>query len=168
MATTTANQQAAPQSAKPGPMKRLIVIALIALLAAGAAAGATWFVMQRHEASAPAATPSAPVPAVPVYFALDPMTVNLQSDDGETHYLRIGLTLKLDTLATQDALRDRMPEIRSRVLLALSNKHPEDLATLDGKHALAAELAALIAQPTEPHGTPAHVEDVLFTEFVVQ
>ncbi|WP_027792988.1 flagellar basal body-associated protein FliL [Paraburkholderia acidipaludis] len=168
MATTTANQQAAPQSAKPGPMKRLIVIALIALLAAGAAAGATWFVMQRHEASAPAATASAPVPAVPVYFALDPMTVNLQSDDGETHYLRIGLTLKLDTLATQDALRDRMPEIRSRVLLALSNKHPEDLATLDGKHALATELAALIAQPTEPHGTPAHVEDVLFTEFVVQ
>jgi flagellar protein FliL len=169
MATTTANQQAAPQSAKPGPMKRIIVIALIALLAAGAAAGATWFVMQRHEASAPAAAASsAPVPAVPVYFALDPMTVNLQSDDGETHYLRIGLTLKLDTLATQDALRDRMPEIRSRVLLALSNKRPDDLATLDGKHALATELAALISQPTEPHGTPAHVEDVLFTEFVVQ
>ncbi|WP_028227620.1 flagellar basal body-associated protein FliL [Paraburkholderia ferrariae] len=167
MATTTANQQAAPQSAKPGPMKRLLVIAVIAILAAGAAAGATWFVMQRHAASEPAA-PTAPVPAVPVYFALEPMTVNLQSDDGETHYLRIGLTLKLDTLKTQDELRDRMPEIRSRLLLALSNKHPEDLATLDGKHALATELAALIAQPTEPHGTPAHVEDVLFTEFVVQ
>jgi flagellar protein FliL len=167
MATTTANQQAAPQSAKPGPMKRLLVIAVIAILAAGAAAGATWFVMQRHASSEPAA-PTAPVPAVPVYFALEPMTVNLQSDDGETHYLRIGLTLKLDTLKTQDELRDRMPEIRSRVLLALSNKHPEDLATLDGKHALATELATLIAQPTEPHGTPARVEDVLFTEFVVQ
>ncbi|WP_322010981.1 flagellar basal body-associated protein FliL [Paraburkholderia sp. J12] len=167
MATTTANQQAAPQSAKPGPMKRLLVIALIAILAAGAAGGATWFVMQRHPASE-AAAPSAPVPALPVYFALEPMTVNLQSDDGETHYLRIGLTLKLDTLKTQDELRDRMPEIRSRVLLALSNKHPEDLATLDGKHALATELAALISEPTEPHGTPAHVEDVLFTEFVVQ
>jgi flagellar protein FliL len=167
MATTTAPQQAAPQSAKPGPMKRLIVIVLIALLAAGAAGGGVWFLMQRQAASAPAAA-AAPVPTLPVYFALDPMTVNLQSDDGETHYLRIGLTLKLDALKTQDELRDRMPEIRSRLLLALSNKHPEDLATLDGKRALATELSVLIAQPTDAHGTPAHVEDVLFTEFVVQ
>lgn len=167
MATTTAPQQAAPQSAKPGPMKRLFVIAVIAILAAGAAAGATWFLMQRHEAGAPAAS-NTQVPTVPVYFALEPMTVNLQSGDSEAHYLRIGLTLKLDNLATQDAMRDRMPEIRSRVLLALSNKHPEDLATLDGKRALATELADLISQPTEPHGAPMHVEDVLFTEFVVQ
>jgi flagellar protein FliL len=148
-------------------MKRILVIALIAIFAAGAAGAATWFLMQRQAASAPAA-PAAPVPVVPVYFALDPMTVNLQSDDGETHYLRIGLTLKLDNLKTQDELRDRMPEIRSRVLLALSNKHPADLATLDGKRALATELAVLIAQPTEPHSAPAKVDDVLFTEFVVQ
>jgi flagellar protein FliL len=167
MATTTAPQQAAPQSAKPGPMKRLIVIVLIALLAAGAAGGVTWFLMQRQAASAPAPA-AVPVPALPVYFALDPMTVNLQSDDGETHYLRIGLTLKLDALKTQDELRDHMPEIRSRLLLALSNKHPEDLATLEGKRALATELAALISQPTDARGTPVHVEDVLFTEFVVQ
>jgi flagellar protein FliL len=171
MATTTANQQAAPQSAKPGPLKRILLIVLIAILAAGAAGGGVWFFMSRHAGSAPAAA-SAPPPltptAVPVYYALEPMTVNLQSDDGETHYLRIGLTLKLDSQATQDALVARMPEIRSRLLLALSNKHPSDLAPLDGKRALAAELAALISQPSDPRGTPAKVEDVLFTEFVVQ
>ena len=55
MATTTANQQAAPQGTKPGPMKRILLIAVIAILAAGAAAGATWFLMQRHMESAPAA-----------------------------------------------------------------------------------------------------------------
>jgi len=167
MATTTASQQAAPQSAKPGPMKRILVIVLIAILAAAAAGGATWFFMSRHEASAPSA-PAAPPPAVPVYYALEPMTVNLQSDDGEQHYLRIGLTLKLDSQATQDALVARMPEIRSRVLLALSNKHPSDLAPLDGKRALATELAVLISQPAGANEKPMHVDDVLFTEFVVQ
>ncbi|HEY4803584.1 MAG TPA: flagellar basal body-associated protein FliL, partial [Paraburkholderia sp.] len=40
MATTPASQQAAPQGAKPGPMKRILVIALIAILAAGAAGAA--------------------------------------------------------------------------------------------------------------------------------
>ncbi|HTR08128.1 MAG TPA: flagellar basal body-associated protein FliL [Paraburkholderia sp.] len=167
MATTTASQQAAPQSAKPGPMKRILVIVLIAILAAAAAGGATWFFMSRLEASAPSA-PAAPPPAVPVYYALEPMTVNLQSDDGEQHYLRIGLTLKLDSQATQDALVARMPEIRSRVLLALSNKHPSDLAPLDGKRALATELAVLISQPAGANEKPVRVDDVLFTEFVVQ
>lgn len=168
MATTTASQQAAPQGAKSGPMKRIIVIALIAILAAAAAGGATWFFMSRHAASAPAANAPPPPPPVPVYYALEPMTVNLQSDDGESHFLRIGLTLKLDNQATQDQLVARMPEIRSRLLLALSNKHPSDLAPLDGKRALATELAALISQPTDPREKAAHVDDVLFTEFVVQ
>jgi flagellar FliL protein len=148
------------------------VIVLIALIAAALAGGGTWFYMSRHE-TAPAAQTAqqaqkpAPSP-IPVFFALEPMTVNLQSDDGETHYLRIGLTLKLNDQQTQEHLTTHMPEIRSRVLLALSNKHPDELAPLDGKRALAKELAALIEQPTETGGAPVHVDDVLFTEFVVQ
>jgi flagellar protein FliL len=168
MATSTANQQAAPNSDKSGKMKRILVIVAIAILAAGAAAGAMWFVMQGRMASAPAAAAMAPVSPTPVYFALEPMTVNLQSDDGDSHYLRIGLTLKLESQAAQDELQAHTPEIRSRVLLALSNKHPADLATLDGKRALATELEVLISQPTDPRGTPVRVDDVLFTEFVVQ
>jgi flagellar protein FliL len=170
MATTTATPQAAAQPRAPGLIKRTLVIALIALLAAALAGGGTWFYMSRHEsAPAQAAQPAKAAPApIPVFFALEPMTVNLQSDDGEQHYLRIGLTLKLNDQKTQDHLTAHMPEIRSRVLLALSNKHPEDLAPLEGKQALAKELAALIEKPTEPGSEPVHVDDVLFTEFVVQ
>ncbi|CAG4905705.1 flagellar basal body-associated protein FliL [Paraburkholderia saeva] len=166
MATTTANQQAIAPSA-PGPMKRILMILLIVLVAAGAAGTGTWFFMSKR---APAtASPAAPAPApAPVFFPLEPLTVNLQSDDGQQHFLRIGLTLKLADQATHDQLNEHMPEIRSRVLLALSNKHPEELQTLDGKHALAKELEALIEQPTETGGQPAHVAGVLFTEFVVQ
>ncbi len=112
---------------------------------------------------------AAPAPlAVPVFFPLEPMTVNLQSDDGQQHYLRIGLTLKLNDPKVQQQLTDHMPEIRSRVLLALSNKHPDDLAPLEGKRALATELKTLIEQPTDKGAAPVNVEDVLFTEFVVQ
>jgi flagellar protein FliL len=170
MATTTANPQAAVPPRSPGLIKRTLMIALIALVAAGLAGGGTWFYMSRHETAAPAQPAAqAPKPSpIPVFFALEPMTVNLQSDDGEQHYLRIGLTLKLNDQQTQEHLTAHMPEIRSRVLLALSNKHPEELAPLDGKRALAKELAALIEQPTEAGSAPVHVDDVLFTEFVVQ
>jgi len=168
MATTTAPQQAAPNE-KSGQMKRILVIVLVAVLAAAGAAGAVWFLMQGRMSSMPAAAAAAAAPApAPIYFVLEPMTVNLQSDDGDAHYLRIGLTLKLENQATQDLLQQHTPEIRSRVLLALSNKHPSDLATLEGKRALATELAALISQPSDPRGAPARIDDVLFTEFVVQ
>jgi len=167
MATPTAQQQPAAPSAKPGWIKRLLTIALIAIVAALLAGTGTWFFLS-HRAAAVHSAPSAPAPKPVRFFPLEPMTVNLLSDDGDTHYLRIGLTLKLDDEATEADLTRNMPEIRSRMLLALSNKHPSELETLDGKRALATELAALIARPTEPHGKPLHVDDVLFTEFVIQ
>ncbi|HEX7909871.1 MAG TPA: flagellar basal body-associated protein FliL [Paraburkholderia sp.] len=167
MATTTANQQAVPAS--PGPLKRIILIALIALIAAGAAGAGVWFFMSKRAPVVTAASPAEPAPAaVPLFFPLESMTVNLQSDDGQQHFLRIGLTLKLSDAKTQQELTDHMPEVRSRILLALSNKHPEELAPLDGKRALATELQTLIEQPTDKGAAPIHVQDVLFTEFVVQ
>ncbi|SFU23517.1 flagellar basal body-associated protein FliL [Paraburkholderia aspalathi] len=168
MATTTANQQAAPAS--PGPLKRIILIVLIAIIAAGAAGAGVWFFMsKRTPAPASATTAAAPAPLpVPLFFPLESMTVNLQSDDGQQHFLRIGLTLKLNDPKTQQELSDHMPEVRSRILLALSNKHPEELAPLEGKRALATELQTLIEQPTDKGAAPIHVQDVLFTEFVVQ
>ncbi|WP_144111484.1 flagellar basal body-associated protein FliL [Paraburkholderia sp. BCC1886] len=166
MATTPAPQQAAPAS--PGPLKRIILIAVIAIVAAGAAGAGVWFFMAKR-APASASAEAAPAPAAaPTFFPLESMTVNLQSDDGQQHFLRVGLTLKLGDAKTQQELTDHMPEIRSRILLALSNKHPDDLAPLEGKRALATELQTLIEQPTDKGAAPIHVQEVLFTEFVVQ
>ncbi|MBN3807324.1 flagellar basal body-associated protein FliL [Paraburkholderia sp. Ac-20336] len=166
MATTTAPQQAAPVS--PGPMKRIILIVLIALISAGAAGAGVWFFMAKRAPVAASAEAAPAPPAVPIFFPLESMTVNLQSDDGQQHFLRIGLTLKLGDAATQQALTEHMPEVRSRILLALSNKHPDDLAPLEGKRALAEELKTLITEPTDKGAAPVRVQDVLFTEFVVQ
>ena len=166
MASTTANQQTVDVPAKSGKLKRILLIALIAIFAAGAAAGGMYFFLLKNGVSSSKPAPPPPPPP-PVFFALDPMTVNLLSDDGQ-HYLRVGLSLKLANEKTQEALQLHMPENRSRILLALSNKHPEDLSTLDGKHALAEELKALIEKPTDKGEPPVHVEAVLFTDFLVQ
>lgn len=169
MATTTTKKQAAEAVSAPvrvSPNKRLIVIALIVLVAAAAAAAVTWALMARSHHNS--GSPEAFVPPTPVFLPLDPMTINLLSDDGQQHYLRIGLTLKLTDPTIQQQLIDHMPEIRSRILLALSNKHPEDLAPLDGKRVLAGELKSLIEKPTDKGLPPVAIEDVLLTELVVQ
>ncbi|RDU98336.1 flagellar basal body-associated protein FliL [Trinickia dinghuensis] len=166
MATTTAAQQTVDAPKKKGKLKRIVLIVLIALIAAGGAAGGMYFFLIKHGMGNGKPAPPPPPPP-PVFFALDPMTVNLLSDDGQ-HYLRVGLSLKLADGKIQEALQQHMPEIRSRILLDLSNKHPEDLETLDGKRALSKELKALIEKPTDASEPPVHVEEVLFTEFVVQ
>ncbi|WP_174953234.1 flagellar basal body-associated protein FliL [Burkholderia lata] len=167
MASTTANPPA-DKPASSGKFKRIALITVIALGAAAAAAGGMYVFLSK-EGVGHASAPAEPAPlAAPVFFPLDPLTVNLQSDDGAQHYLRVGLSLKLTDPKAQEQLTARMPEIRSRILLALSNKHPEDLATPDGKRSLAKELRELIEQPTQPGNQRAKVDDVLFTEFVVQ
>jgi flagellar protein FliL len=166
MASTTANQQTVAVPAKSGKLKRILLIVLIAIFAAGASAAGVYFFLIKHGVTNSKPAPPPPPPP-PVFFALEPMTVNLLSDDGQ-HYLRVGLTLKLGNEKVQEELQQHMPEIRSRILLALSNKHPEDLSTLDGKHALAQELKTLIEKPTDTGEPPVLVEAVLFTDFVVQ
>lgn len=162
MATTTANQQPIVP-AKSGKLKRILIIAIGAIVLLGAGAGGAYFLLGK---SGHASKPAPPPP--PVFFPLDSLTVNLQADDGIMHYLRVGLTLKLKEEKAQAALTERMPEIRSRVLLILSGKHPEDLATIDGKRKLAAELRSAVESIASTPDHPAHVDEVLFTEFVVQ
>jgi flagellar FliL protein len=108
-----------------------------------------------------------PAPAPPVFFPLESMTVNLQSDDS-MHYLRIGLTLELSDRRSQAALVERMPEVRSSILMTLSAKRPEDLEGIDGKLKLAKELLAIVENADGAPGNPRRVQEVLFTEFVIQ
>ncbi|MDR5737189.1 flagellar basal body-associated protein FliL [Caballeronia sp. LZ016] len=163
MATTTANQQPIVP-AKSGKLKRILIVAIGAIVLLGAGAGGAYFLIGKtnHGPAKPAPLPP------PVFFPLDSLTVNLQSDDGIMHYLRVGLTLKLKDQKGQAALTERMPEIRSRVLLILSARHPEELATIDGKRKLAAELRSAVEATASTPDQPARVDEVLFTEFVVQ
>ncbi len=167
MATTTAQPSLDKQdpSGKPkSKLKRLVLlIVLVCAVAAAAAGGMYYFMVMQTEHGHPV---QAPIPQ-PVFMQLNPLTVNLQGDDGQ-RYLRVGLSLKFLDPKAQDYLTEHMPEIRSRILLALSNKQPEDLETVDGKRALAQELKLLVEQPTQPGNRSVKIDDVLFTEFVVQ
>ena len=168
---TSATPQAAPQAppVRRGSALKIIIIAFVALLLLIAIGGAAYYFLILRQAPKAATTGTvAAVPqAPPVFFAIDPFTVNLQSDDGE-RYLHIGLTLKLTDPKTADQLKEHMPEIRSRILLLLSNKHPADLATPEGKTALIKEIPTQIALPFSAGGPSNNVEEVLFTDFVVQ
>jgi flagellar protein FliL len=165
MATTTANPKELAPAKGGGKMKKIIIIAVGAIVLLGAGAGGAYFMFGKNAAHAPAKP--APEPP-PVFFPLDSLTVNLQSEDGAMHYLRAGLTLKIKDEKVQALLTEHMPEVRSHILLVLSGKKPDEITSVEGKKKLAEELRATVDTAASSAEKPVHVEEVLFTEFVVQ
>lgn len=159
MANPAPTQAAAPSGG--GMRKWILLIVAVALMAAAGAATAVYLLTGHNE------TAKAPPPPPPVFVGMDPFTVNLSGEDGE-RYLHIGLSLKVADAETQARITQHMPEVRSRVLLLLSSKQPQDLATIDGKRRLASEIRTLVAQPFAGNMPQQAVGEVLFTAFVIQ
>lgn len=110
----------------------------------------------------------------PIYLALDPFTVNLTSESGD-QFLQVTLSLDISEAEAQDKVKLFLPKIRNDIMLHLSGKKPAELATREGKEALAAEVKKQINTVITPEMTPKEgkptlppVREVLFTSFIIQ
>jgi flagellar FliL protein len=143
---------AAPEPEAPKRRRRwpLLVVALVALVAAGAVAA--WFFLRTPDAEA--APPPAPEPGE--VLKVDPVSLNLA--DG--HYLRLGLGLQL----TADVEEPPDPARALDLAIALFSGRPvqevSDPATRD-------ELKAQLAEQLE-EAYEGEVLDVYLTEYVTQ
>ncbi|MCC7485306.1 MAG: flagellar basal body-associated protein FliL [Burkholderiales bacterium] len=143
---------AAPPKQKKG-RTLVMAIAALAVLAAGGGGAGWWFLRE-----APAATDAAKGagvrkpperPKAVLYVPLETFTVNLQPENGE-HFLQTTLSLRVADSATEQAIKQFMPDIRSRLVLLLSSKKPSDLATIDGKQGLANQIAGEVNTVLDP------------------
>jgi flagellar FliL protein len=170
--------------AKKSKGKLLVVAAALAVLAIGGGAAA-WLL--RGKSDAPPKPAAAEPGSPPVYVTLEPFVVNLAGES--ERYAQVGIDLKVADKHVPDRIKERMPEIRNGVLLLLSSKHAEELATLEGKNQLRQEILATVnaalgmgappaAQPSagearasEPDAAghaAGGARDVLLTSFVIQ
>ena len=170
-AAPAAEGAAAPKGKGKGKGKLIAIIVGVLVLACAGGAGAMIFLKPKGKATA---DEKAHVEKKQSVFApLDPFTVNL-NDPGREHYLQIGLTFEVSGTDIADALKSQMPLVRSRVLLLLTSKGAEELASPEGKAKLAGELVTLVRTPmgelpiagvkTENRG----VIDVHFSSFIIQ
>jgi flagellar FliL protein len=85
---------------------------------------------------AAAAMPKFDPKAVPIFVPLDPFTVNLADRDAE-RYAQVGITLEITDAQLNERIKVYMPAIRNNILMAIADKTAADLATREGKAALA-------------------------------
>lgn len=141
------------------------LIVAVGLAAAGAAAY-TFVPRFMNAASAPE-TAKAPVPEKPIFLALEPLTVNLQSE-GRPRFLQVGMALRVPDEHTKAQIVEFMPELRSRLLMLLSNRVPDTLVTPEGKAKLAEEIRTTLNAPLAAGQAPLGISNVSFNTFVVQ
>ncbi|MCH8618810.1 flagellar basal body-associated protein FliL [Undibacterium sp. TS12] len=161
-AAETSDAPAAGKSKK----KLLIIIAAVVVLLVVAGAGAAFFLTKKSSANKEKEHKTEPTKA-PVFLALEPFTVNLQSDGGDK-YLQISMTLQVQDEEQVNLIKANMPQVRSRLLLLLSSKDAAEILSGEGKEKLVNEIIEKVSQPFAPKGEPQKVSGVFFTSFVVQ
>ncbi|GAB3671527.1 flagellar basal body-associated protein FliL [Salinisphaera aquimarina] len=144
----------------------LIALVLCVLIVSGAAVAGTYFLMRGQDKTTAESKPvKEPLPD-PVFVAVEPFTINLQDDSGRVLYVRMSLKVADDKTATY--LNSYMPQVRNRILMTVSDQRADELVTSEGKQQLASMLRERIAQPLADGEDPIAVNDVLFTDFIVQ
>lgn len=141
--TETAKEDEGEAGGKKGGKKLvLIIVGLVVLLGLGGG-GAWFFLHKKGDHGEKAAKPKPHTP--PVFVTLEPFVVNLAGE--ASHYLQVGIDLKVADSKVGDAIKTHLPEIRNGVLLLLSSKEVDELGTLDGKNRLRDEIRTAVNQP---------------------
>ena len=156
------------QARQTGSARIIGLVVLLLIIVATLAGGGAWLLTGQQGARA--ATPIAkPVmPATPIFVKVAPFTVNLDSDACGPVLLYTGMTLKVADSDTAAFLNEHMPQVRSRLLMLLSGQDARELISPQGKQTLADGILEMLStRLTDPQPTLA-IDEVLFTEFIVQ
>ena len=148
--------------------RSLLLIGLLIVLLAVASSVAVYFFLDARDGSEATEVDDEPVEApVPIFVTINPFTVNLQSDYGD-RLLYVGLSLRVGDEATSTFLTQHMPEVRSRLLMLLSGKSAEELIKPEGKVQLKQQILDLFNEPITTPQPTLSIDDVLFSDFIVQ
>ena len=164
IATAADDAQPVPEDAKPARGRRkLILLAAPVLLAL--AGGGAWFSgvlpgpLGRHPARA-----GPPVAAPPVYIDLPEMVANLNGNPHHPSYVKLHAKLQVASAADAARVQAVMPRVLDLFQTYLREMRPDELSGSAGLYRLREELIAR----TSAAASPVAVQDVLFTEMLIQ
>ncbi|WP_120995454.1 flagellar basal body-associated protein FliL [Stutzerimonas urumqiensis] len=173
-----AKKQAPPPSTDGAPagkskLKLIILGAVVLLLAIGLSVGATWFLMKKDAGSeedeaTPAAAEATPGKQPAVYEVLMPAFVVNYRHNGRQRYMQTTVALMSRDQAALDALKEHMPVLRNQLVMLFSSQDFASLATPVGKEMLRQQATASVQELAQKETGKVAIEQVLFTNFVLQ
>ncbi|MCQ4263655.1 flagellar basal body-associated protein FliL [Stutzerimonas stutzeri] len=159
-------------SAGKGRLKLIIVIVVAMLVAVALSVGGTLYFMGKGDdlggskSEEAAAVVSGKQPAI--YEVLMPAFVVNFNHKGRQRYMQVSIALMTRDQAALDALKVHMPLLRNRLVMLLSSQDFEALKTPVGKEMLRQQATASVQELAQKEIGKLAVEQVLFTNFVLQ
>jgi flagellar FliL protein len=152
----------------------IFAVGIISFLVTVVVTGALLFITLGKFGSFKLATsPTVPVPATQPNKAdeLGPMIpvgneiiVNILGADGSEHYVKLNVTLEVDSEKTKDDVTKRIPLIRNNIIDIMNSTTVEKIVEKEGKDLIRSEISKNINQQL----TSGKVKNVFFEDFVVQ
>ena len=154
---------------KKSNIKMIVLLVVALLLAIALSVAGTWFFLgQSADSSERESTQELAVKQQAIYEVLTPAFVVNFKSQGKSRYLQVSVALMARNKADLDALKIHMPTLRNQLVMLFSSQEFEELNTplgvelLKQKATVAVQELALIEV-----GKPV-VEQVLFTNVVMQ
>jgi flagellar FliL protein len=156
--------------ASKGKLKLIIIAVVALLLAVGLSVGATWFIMHKSESAPDPAAEAAAATTKPVavYEALTPAFVVNFNANGRQRYMQVSITMLSRNAADMEALKAHMPVIRNNLVMLFAGIPFESLATPVGQEMLRQKATASIQEVAQKELGKTVIEQLLFTNFVLQ
>ncbi|MEY4194627.1 MAG: hypothetical protein RLZZ226_995 [Pseudomonadota bacterium] len=99
------------------------------------------------------------------YLPLEPVTVNLE---GKRHYLKVDVQILMDSKANAEKVKIHVPAIRHMLIMLLSNRNPEQIATIEERETIRKQASESTEKLLEEWNLDRGYEDIFFTDFLIQ
>jgi flagellar protein FliL len=116
-----------------------------------------------------AAEPEKAEPLAPAqYVPLDPPFVASFDEEDGTRYVQLQVQAMARSGKTVEEIKKHAPALRNAFLFLLGSYKLEELTTLAGKEKLRADLTAKANEVLAKNGSEGEIEELYFTNFVIQ
>lgn len=170
MATKAKDEAASGKKSGKGKLILIIVLVLVVLLGAGG--GAAWWFLVHDKGAKASGKPVAQAPKPAHFISLQPFVTNVQSDDGQTHYVQVTIDLKADHEKVDAKVTQLMPEIRSAILNILASQQAATVTQEATRNKLRGTIEAQVNQILRSAGGESAksgpITGVYFSGFVMQ
>ena len=163
-----AKSDAVQDPARKGKLKLILLVVSGLLLAVGISVGATWFFLHKAQSKPSEAAVASNVKAPAIFEPMAPAFVVNFNQNGRQRYMQVSITLLGRNQADLDALKVHMPVIRNNLVMLFSGQTFDSLATPIGQEMLRQKAFASVQEVAQKEVGKVVVEQLLFTNFVLQ
>ncbi|QEY59046.1 flagellar basal body-associated protein FliL [Pseudomonas sp. C27(2019)] len=167
MANDSETSEQAAQIPKKNKMKIIILAVLALVVAVALSAVGTWFFLGRAPAEAQPVVESS-VKQQAIYEVLTPAFVVNFKSEGKARYLQVSVALMGRNQADLNELKVHMPTLRNQLVMLFSSQSFEELNSVLGIELLKQKATAAVQELALIEVGKPVIEQVLFTNVVMQ